>query len=385
MNQDENQQGAKKVMPIPLMFLLVTGACLLLVFNTTHVQYSRKSYIPPETVPETVEVAMARVSLPAITVITHKHINTEIVSRDELPRGQLVGPSQVLGRVLAMPVVEGQVLTESCFVPAGTAALLAVAIPHGMRAVTVSVSDKGMPDSALLYPGCVVDVLAEYNSSSSEDEALSTTILRGIHVLAISGNGTSRGNMLTLLLTIRQAEALSLAIEKGSISLAVRNPLDRKLNPLPDFRIGPSGEDISRIDQSDVVQVNERPRWEVTLIRGRTIQRICSEPDSSRRQPGLSSLSITDENGDEWVLGLARGQSISGLKNSNAKPGRPLLVKTDVQIKGRNVYIGLIVEGQAGEKYVGGVRKNSQRQPAPVFTIVDEAGTVLASGRFKYG
>jgi hypothetical protein len=254
-----------------------------------------------------------------------------------------------------------------------------------MRVVTVFIYSRGMPDKALLYPGCLVDVMVSYKlpSRDSKLEALSTTMLRGIQVLAIKRD--IQGTLVTLVLDTEQAEVLSLAIENGSISLAVRNPLDGNLKPLPDFRIGPSGEDVSRIDQSDVVQVHKRPRWEVTLIRGRTIRRICSGPASSRRQFGLSSLSATDENGDKWVLDLAGGQSISCLKNSSAKPGRPLLVKTDVRIKGRNVHIGLIVEGQAGEKYVGGVRKNSQRQPAPVFTIVDKADIVLASGRFKYG
>ena len=61
------------------------------------------------------------------------------------------------------------------------------------------------------------------------------------------------------------------------------------------------------------------------------------------------------------------------------------LVKTDVQISGSDVSISLIVKGQAGEKYAGGVQKNGQWQQPPAFNIVDEAGKVLTSGRFKYG
>ena len=121
------------------------------------------------------------------------------------------------------------------------------------------------------------------------------------------------------------------------------------------------------------------------VVIGALLRSIFSSPASSRQQLGLSSLSTTDENGDKWVLDLAKGQSLSGLKDSNAKPGPPLLVKTDVQINGRDVSIGLIVEGQAGEKYAGGVQKNGQWQQAPAFNIVSEAGKVLTSGRFKYG
>lgn len=123
----------------------------------------------------------------------------------------------------------------------------------------------------------------------------------------------------------------------------------------------------------------------VIVLIGALLYGIFSSPASSRRQLGLSSLSVTDENGDKWVLELAKGQSISSLTDSAAKTGPPLLITTDVQIKGLDVSIGLVVEGQAGEKYVGGVQKNGQWQPPPEFNIVNEAGKILTSGRFKYG
>jgi hypothetical protein len=112
---------------------------------------------------------------------------------------------------------------------------------------------------------------------------------------------------------------------------------------------------------------------------------VSSISTSYQRQLGLSPLSVTDKNGDKWVLELAKGQALSGLKGSGSKPGPPLVVKTDVQTEGREVSIGLIVEGQAGEKYVGGVKKNEQLQPPPRFKIVDKAGKVLNTGAFEYG
>ena len=304
----------------------------------------------------------------------------------------------------------------------GTGALLASAIPPGMQAFTASFSSKDIPDKTLLYPGCVVDVKVAYTLNKSRipkvipsfivdvlikfklirksGVGLSTTMLRGIQVLAIK-RGRNRTHV-TLLVDTIQAEALSLAIKNATILLTPRKPSDYKrarprpekpvgminnleIQPLHDFRIGPSKDEILQRHKPVVVPNPQNPRWEVTLIRGRTVQTICFESASSRQQPGLSPLSTTDEKGDEWVLDLARGQSISSLNNSGTKPGQPLLLKADVQIKGRNVSIRLVVEGQAGEKYVAGVRKNSQRQPAPVFTIVNESGKALTSGRFRYG
>jgi Flp pilus assembly protein CpaB len=192
-----------------------------------------------------VEVAMAKISLPAMTVITQNHIIKEKISRNDVPQGQLVSSARVIGRVLTMPVIEGQILTESCFVADGAGSQLAAAIPHGMRAVTVSVSSRSMPDSILLYPGCVVDVLVSFRLSTSEGQAGSTTMLRGIQVIAVGGESvisnpnveedggtskrkTSRGTLVTLLVDTQQAEALQLAIENGIISLSIRNPLDKE-------------------------------------------------------------------------------------------------------------------------------------------------------------
>ena len=226
---------------ILLLLGIVAAACAAVLMGTLGINTSASE----QKQPDKVEVAMAKVSLPAMTVITLAHINQETISRDELPKGRLVSPARIIGRVLAMPVVEGQVLTESCFVAEGTGSLLAASLPHGMRAFTISVSSKSMPDRALLYPGCVVDVLVSYKlSRSSVGEALSTTMLRGIQVLAISGDSvvsdpeteeekgtqkrsSSRGALVTLLVDTKQAEALQLAIENGNITLSIRNPLDR--------------------------------------------------------------------------------------------------------------------------------------------------------------
>jgi Flp pilus assembly protein CpaB len=225
---------------ILLILGLVAAACAAVLMGTLDIGTSRAKQ------PQSLEVAMARVSLPAITVITNKHIDIETLSRNELPPGQLVKPSQIIGRVLAVPVVEGQVLTESCFVPEGAASKLIAQIPYGMRAFTISVSSRAMPDRALLQPGSVVDVLVSYKLSSrdTEGEALSTTMLRGIQVLAISGesivsntedeeekgtkkSSSRRGALVTLLVDTKQAEALQLAIENGNITLSIRNPLDK--------------------------------------------------------------------------------------------------------------------------------------------------------------
>lgn len=121
------------------------------------------------------------------------------------------------------------------------------------------------------------------------------------------------------------------------------------------------------------------------VIIGLFLRSLGSSSTPSRQQSGLSSLSMTDDNGDKWVLAVTKGQSLSSLKDNGAKTGPPLLLKTNVQTSGRDVSIGLIIEGQAGEKYAGGAEKNGQLQPPPALKIVDDTGKTLATGAFKYG
>jgi len=103
-------------------------------------------------------------------------------------------------------------------------------------------------------------------------------------------------------------------------------------------------------------------------------------------QTALSPLSLTDENGDKWTLDLVRGQPLSRISKSTKKPGPPLLIRTNVRkINNSQFSIGLTVEGQAGEKYIGGAIKNGKQEPEPQFIILDERGRILAKGKFEYG
>ena len=224
---------------------VVAATCAALLVGTLRTGSSNSS---GKNSSSEVEVAMAKISMPAMTVITLDHVVTEEVAKEDLPEGRLFSPSQVIGKVLAMPVVKGQILTDSCFVSEGTGAHLAAALPYGMRAVSVNLSTKTIPDELLLYPGCVVDVLVTFKLSSADrdkGQAISTTMLRGIQVLAVAGDSVvskpekegesaararRKSNTITVTLMVdpKQAEALQLASDNGSISLAIRNPLDKK-------------------------------------------------------------------------------------------------------------------------------------------------------------
>jgi hypothetical protein len=73
-----------------LLLILCIAVCACL-FLTKSVNMQRESVAPRNTF-LCIEVARARTSLPAMTVITLEHIKTEMVLMNEFPPGLLVSP-----------------------------------------------------------------------------------------------------------------------------------------------------------------------------------------------------------------------------------------------------------------------------------------------------
>lgn len=97
------------------------------------------------------------------------------------------------------------------------------------------------------------------------------------------------------------------------------------------------------------------------------------------------SLVQMDAEGNEWSLTLRGGRSMTALQQGGKTPGPPLKVGVDIQRQGENAYIGLVVTGQAGERYLGGAKLNGKMKAPPRFQILTKSGEVVGSGRFEYG
>ena len=98
-----------------------------------------------------------------------------------------------------------------------------------------------------------------------------------------------------------------------------------------------------------------------------------------------ASLSRTDANGVAWSLDSTGGAIISTEPNG-PKAGPPILVVANVQrVADREMSIGLVLQGQAGEQYRPVVKKNGTPVAAPKLRILNEAGQVVTQGDFQYG
>ena len=173
-----------------------------------------------------VVVIVAAEDLPAMTVIDGDLIATTIVLESEVPEGALTSTVQIVGQIITTPVVEGQLLLRSLLASEGAGMHLAVTLPEGGRAMSILLTDEsGIED--LLYPGCLVDVMASFRvpgmRGGVSGEIISATLIQSARVLGVGGHSVVANNasieeatdklegdrrIVTLLVDTRQAEVL---------------------------------------------------------------------------------------------------------------------------------------------------------------------------------
>ncbi len=223
-----------------LFFGVVAAVCAAVLVASLRVETRARSSSGE------VQFLVAAKDLPRSKILDPDSIVEKSVPVRDAPEGHIANAVGVIGKVLALPMVEGQPFTKSCFASEGTGYRVASVLPEGMRAVTISLYDyAGL--SGLLYPGCSVDVLTSFRMTGNQaqgGEAMSTTLLQGIQVLAAEGEtlvsatgqnpegrktseGPAKKLLVTLMVDLEQAAALQLASQYGSITLALRNPMDK--------------------------------------------------------------------------------------------------------------------------------------------------------------
>jgi hypothetical protein len=101
---------------------------------------------------------------------------------------------------------------------------------------------------------------------------------------------------------------------------------------------------------------------------------------------------VTRQNGDSWRIessgpwGKLEQIEVKENQTASIELGPPFVIKPEVRKNSpQQVSVGLAIIGQAGEQYRNVITKNNEPVPPPKVKIVDEAGTVLASGSFEYG
>jgi len=144
------------------------------------------------------------------------------------PQGSLTRKEDGVGRALIVPLVKGEVLLDQELAKREEGAGLPVAIPGGMRAVSVGVDDV-VAVAGFVTPGTIVDVLV---TGAGPGGLVTRTLLEHVRVLAVgqqvqTENGKPQtAPVVTLLVNPEEGEKLTLGAAGGKIHLALRNMID---------------------------------------------------------------------------------------------------------------------------------------------------------------
>jgi pilus assembly protein CpaB len=117
-------------------------------------------------------------------------------------------------------------------------------VQPGKRAITVRASEAGSDPAGngLLRPGDYVDVIVTLRDEQGHGAPSAVVLLQRILVLAVGSKTEAQGfaegenqggwgqeRELTLSLKVEEAQLLSLARERGTLSVALRGPSDSKV------------------------------------------------------------------------------------------------------------------------------------------------------------
>jgi pilus assembly protein CpaB len=181
--------------------------------------------------PNTVVIMTAAIDIPLGTRIEARHVATVQMLADTVPETAFQDMPSVEGKIAIAEIMKGEILHTARFADPNGGSALAAIVADNMRAVSVRVNDV-VGVAGFLLPGNRVDVVAAYRERS---DTMSETVVQNVKVLAIDQTATSDKNepvvvrAVTLEVTPADAEKLILAEQRGSIQLALRNPLDEKI------------------------------------------------------------------------------------------------------------------------------------------------------------
>jgi pilus assembly protein CpaB len=189
-----------------------------------------------------VEVGTVKVVVAAEPLLVGTPLRREQVKVVDWPvktqvPGAFADPNDVIDRGVIETIAENEPVTTRKVASKEAGAGLSPIIPQGMRALSIRVNDV-ISVAGYVIPGTRVDLLVtvrDDNPNAGNAEAMARVVLSNILVLT-SGvrTDTEKGKdgkpqpatVVTLAVLPEDAEKIALAQAEGSLSLALRNPMD---------------------------------------------------------------------------------------------------------------------------------------------------------------
>jgi pilus assembly protein CpaB len=185
-------------------------------------------------------ISSNKVVVAVVDIELGSRINSQMLATVDWPTGSMPDGAfhdlkEVQDRVARVSVLRGEAILEGKLAPVGTQGGLSAVIADGKRAMTVRVNDVvGVAGFAL--PGNYVDVMVnaqQDKAKGEEGKQISKTVLEHVLVLAVAqeaGRDDTKPKVVsavTLELSIEDSEKLDLARSVGTLSLVLRNQVDK--------------------------------------------------------------------------------------------------------------------------------------------------------------
>jgi pilus assembly protein CpaB len=222
-------------LPRGSIFLMAAVLAGIVATFAIHRYVSLKTRVP---VTATRQVVTAAVDIPPGASISAPVLKTVTWPQAVIPPNCASSMKDIEGRVVKLPIAQGNPILFSMLAPQGTAAGLSGILDDGKRALTVRV-DEVAGVAGFIHPGDHVDVLVDMPIKEAS-EHFSKTILHDISVLTTGQIWEQKGenkpvvvNTVTLELTPEQAEVLNLASNEGKIRMALRNRNNKNIAQTP--------------------------------------------------------------------------------------------------------------------------------------------------------
>ncbi|MFD2365571.1 Flp pilus assembly protein CpaB [Pseudoduganella sp. GCM10020061] len=181
-----------------------------------------------------------KIVVAAVDVELGTRLNSQMLTTADWPSGSVPAGAfkelkQLEGRTVKASLTRGEPLLEPKLAPVGTQGGLSAIIAEGKRAMTVRVNDVvGVAGFAL--PGTYVDVMvhAQQDEQGNQGKPISKTVLEKVLVLAVAQEASRDDtkpkvvSAVTLELTPEDSEKLDLARSVGTLSLVLRNQVDKQ-------------------------------------------------------------------------------------------------------------------------------------------------------------
>ncbi len=259
----------------PLLFL---GAAIGIALVTTVLIYqwlAGQQGSEPEAQPVVeiagAEIAVASSDVPWGTPLTDEFIRVVSYPEEILPVGHFKTVDDLKGRVVLANLKKNEPFMESKLAPIDvtTGGVSAVMNPN-KRAMAVKVNEVvGLP--GFIKPGDHVDVMVtfERQGASKTDKKITKVVLENSLVLA-TGTQMERVDeeepkavkVITLEVTLEEAEKLAMATNEGKIRLALRSPLN------PDIK-KTRGAKLTDLMRSYQLAPKASKRVKVEVIKGK--------------------------------------------------------------------------------------------------------------------